>query len=230
VRTLPSCLALCAVLAAPPTARAQPAPSGGLPRLLEAGSLQPAGSPAPTAVAGAGWGGPAAVPWRPGLPDRPAHRAPRPLVIVVGSAFAAPWWDSGVVAPAPVPPAAHGARVAPTRVIEVAPASRLPGDGTSGRVPNDTPETALHTEPLGGGLLRVRWTGGGGPVTLLVADSARRVLAEQTVAAAPFTAVFEGAARVAFAGVRAERSDGGTTTTLVPITAARGRRALAPRR
>jgi hypothetical protein len=81
--------------------------------------------------------------------------------------------------------------------------------------------TSIVAEPLdGGALLRLRWTGAApiaGPVTLVVADSARRVLAAQQVREAPFTAVFDRAGRVAYVGVTAERPDGVTTTTLVPL-------------
>jgi hypothetical protein len=79
---------------------------------------------------------------------------------------------------------------------------------------------SLAVERVAGSMLRLRWTGrtaGVHDVTLVVADASRRVLAAQTVRAAPFSAVFDNAARVAFVGTTVVRADGTSTTTLVPV-------------
>jgi hypothetical protein len=93
---------------------------------------------------------------------------------------------------------------------------------------------SLAAERLTSARLRLRWTGrepGVREVTLVVADASRRVLATQTVRSAPWSAVFDNAARVVFLGTTVLRADGVSTTTLVPIDRVRGatvRKALPP--
>jgi hypothetical protein len=80
--------------------------------------------------------------------------------------------------------------------------------------------SGLSAELLRDRLLRVRWRGDDSTVrdvTLVVADSARRVLAAQTVREAPYTAVFDRGARVAYVGVTLVREDGVSATVLVPL-------------
>jgi hypothetical protein len=168
-------------------------------------------------------------------------------VIVVGPAFAIPGWGYGgfssvypgaywgdgrandggwADAPGGARPTAPERRVPRTRVIEVGPTAR-PDTGASDVRPGDAASPSaepLSAEPLRDGALRLRWAGratAGAGVTLLIADSLRRTLAAQTVYAAPFTAVFDGGARVAFVGVTLARPDGATVTTLLPRAAAR---------
>jgi hypothetical protein len=76
-------------------------------------------------------------------------------------------------------------------------------------------------------VLRLRWNGGDSTVReveLVVADSARRILASQRVHAPPYTAVFARDARTALVGVRVLRADGTSTLTLAPVDAAAPRR------
>ncbi len=184
----------------------------------------------------------------PGLAARTRHRPVRPLVIVVppglgvfgaygygydAYAYGATGW--GVAAGAVAPPA--GRRRAPDPEDADAADADAP-DGAPARTRVYTPEPdapaagasradvpAPTAERLPGGLLRLRWAGDAGAaraVTLVVADSARRVLAAQTVAEAPFTAVFERGARVAFVGATVVWADHSSTTTLVPLRAGWG--------
>lgn len=241
--------AVCALLAGPAAAGAQPPRTpqpvggegdarGGLPQ-LESGRGDPYGPLPGSSWPGAGRGGydagwptpwPAAGSSGSGVPGIVGGGRPRPhvrpVVIVVGSIFGLPYWGDGLAgsggfwgrAPGgaqPVDAAPRAARVARTRVIEVGPAA----------APDAAPPAAgsITAEPVGDGMLRVRWAGGAADareVTLVVADSARRVVAAQTVYAAPFAAVFDRAAEVAFVGVTVVRADGGSTTTLVPRAAA----------
>jgi hypothetical protein len=147
---------------------------------------------------------------------RPGARA-QPLVIVVS-----PWaaFVQTTAAPAPESPARAAASAPPTKVIE-------PDAGE--RAPTGDAAAALRVEQLGDTLLRVRWAGDARDareVGLVIADAERRVLATQTTVltpaggAAPFTALFERSARVAFAGVVVVRADGGSTTTLLPLAPA----------
>jgi hypothetical protein len=212
VRPLAAGFLLVAPAAVP--AQARPAvPPGAAPGALPGLRVRPGAPPAAPADAGG---------WRGGQPGHPG-------AVVVWPAFGFPgWWGYGSgfgygsgyaaaaagAATAGAAPAPAERRPPPTRVIEVGPGA----EGDPGR---------LDAAPAGDGLLRVRWAGAAGAargVTLLVADSARRPLAEQTVYAAPYAAVFERAGRVAFVGATVVRADGGSTTTLVPLAAALGGR------
>jgi hypothetical protein len=97
-----------------------------------------------------------------------------------------------------------------TKVIDVAPP---PG-------PDATDKSPVVVEWLRDGMLRLRWTGGDAApreVALIVADTARQVLAAQRVLGAPYTAIFERRAGLAFVGVSVVRADGSSTLTLVPL-------------
>ena len=216
----------------PPPAPAPPAGPGvarGQPQLL--GPLVPSTPRWPGTVPGWGyWSGPG---WgRPGRPPgvRPPHHRPiHPAVIV------SPWYGYGYYAPyyssvyygdygvgladsnlAPSGPegdawADRGARPPRTRVIEAGGA---------------VDASSLVAEPLSGGaLVRVRWTADGAqPITLVVADGQRRVLAAQTFSGPPYSAVFDGGGRIAFVGATVVGADGVSTTTLVPLGLATSRR------
>jgi hypothetical protein len=84
---------------------------------------------------------------------------------------------------------------------------------------SDSPAPVL--EQLGDSLVRLRWNGDVGRVreiSFVLADSARRILATQTVRAEPFTAIFDASRFAAFYGMTLIRADGVITTTLVPFT------------
>ncbi len=212
------------IAATPTAARAQrptPPASTVLPRLVppaaDASSRPAAPWPGARPAPGDGWSAPLPYgswpdPWGPPSAGGRLPRRVRPVLIVVGPALA---WSTGAHAtgahpPSDAVPPDSGRRAPGTRVIEVGRPARPDAD-------------ALAAEPLGGGLLRVRWSGDGGArgVTLFVADSARRVVAAQTVHAPPFTAVFDRGAGAAFVGATVARADGGSTTTLVPRAARR---------
>ena len=92
-------------------------------------------------------------------------------------------------------------------------------------MPSPAAVTSLAAERIGGSMLRLRWTGHEPrvrEVTFVVADAARRVLATQTVRAAPWSAVFDNGTRIAFLGTTVVHTDGVSTPTLVPIARVRG--------
>jgi hypothetical protein len=207
-----------------------------LPRLLEGG---PATTRAGGRPAGGeqGWGAPFG--WSPGwsggaagmhpTPRRPARRV-QPLVVFVwpyasvyasSSALAGCTSTSAVIAScATAAPRTDDDTVARravrTKVIEVAPAP----DAHAG------PAT-VAVEFLRDDVLRLRWTGGDSTVReveLVVADSARRILASQRVHAPPYTAVFARDARTALVGVSVLRADGTSTLSLAPVATATPRR------
>ena len=77
----------------------------------------------------------------------------------------------------------------------------------------------LHIEDVDEGIVRLSWPGdrrGIIEVGLFLADSEQQVLAVQTVRAAPFTAVFDIVASMAYAGMTVVYDDGRTVTILVP--------------
>lgn len=77
----------------------------------------------------------------------------------------------------------------------------------------------LHVEEINDGIVRLSWPGDRRAITevgLFLADSEQQVLAVQTVRAAPFTAVFDIVASMAYAGMTVVYDDGRTVTILVP--------------
>ncbi len=77
----------------------------------------------------------------------------------------------------------------------------------------------LHVEEIDEGIVRLSWPGDRRGITevgLFLADSEQQVLAVQTVRAAPFTAVFDIVASMAYAGMTVVYDDGRTVTILVP--------------
>ncbi len=77
----------------------------------------------------------------------------------------------------------------------------------------------LHVEEINEGIVRLSWPGDRRAITevgLFLADSEQQVLAVQTVRAAPFTAVFDIVASMAYAGMTVVYDDGRTVTILVP--------------
>ena len=208
------------------------ATAGGLPRLLDGGHRAGhAGEP----YGSAGWGWPSSDGWSTGWStgwsagavshDRARHspRRVQPLIVFVSpytsvyattSSLAGCGWTSAVAPPC----AAASARVdvdtaarraVRTRVIEVTPAARVASTRES-----------VTVDWLRDDVLRLRWTGGDSTVReveLVVADSARRVLASQRVHGAPYTAVFARDARTALVGVSVLRADGTSTLSLAPL-------------
>lgn len=77
----------------------------------------------------------------------------------------------------------------------------------------------LHVVEIDEGIVRLSWPGDRRGITevgLFLADSEQQVLAVQTVRAAPFTAVFDIVASMAYAGMTVVYDDGRTVTILVP--------------
>ena len=206
------------------------ATSRGLPRLLDGG--HPAGHVSER-PGGDGWGWPSSDGWSMGWSaDAVAHhgvrRSPRrvqPLIVFV-SPYASVYATSSALANCGWTGAAASAcaaasagtevdtvvrRAVRTKVIEVTPTARVAST------------TAMVTvDWLRDDVLRLRWTGGDSTVReveLVVADSARRVLASQRVHAAPYTAVFARDARTALVGVSVLRTDGTSTLSLAPLGA-----------
>jgi hypothetical protein len=104
-------------------------------------------------------------------------------------------------------------RVGRSKVIDVGPTSAPAADAL----------TVERIDRGGAPMLRLRWSGDDETVRevqLVVADSSRRVLAVQRVMSTPYTAVFDGAQRVAFVGVTLVHDDNVSTTTLIPVAAA----------
>ena len=204
-----------------------PATTGRLPRLLPA-PQRPYGRDA--------WGH---APWgwsRPPLPiGQPAYgvRHVQPLVILVspyGSVYTTSSYttssyttacttssgERAIADPALAPCAADadpGDALSPAvrpRVIDVAPAV----------APDGVAAPPVVVEWLRDGLLRLRWTGAEPApreVALVVADASRQVVATQRVERAPYTAVFERRAGLAYVGASVVRADGSSTLTLVPL-------------
>jgi hypothetical protein len=88
---------------------------------------------------------------------------------------------------------------------------------------------ALGIERVSETILRLTWRGDVArvqEVTLLLADAGQKVLAAQTLRAAPFTALFNVAPGAAYAGLTLHYPDGVKNTTLVPYDAATGARRL----
>jgi hypothetical protein len=103
-----------------------------------------------------------------------------------------------------------------TKVIEV-----TPGAGVAPAAAAPTaPVATVAVDWLRDDVLRLRWDGGDPTVReveLVIADSARRVLASQRVHAAPYTAVFARDGRTALVGVSVLRTDGTSTLSLAPL-------------
>lgn len=79
---------------------------------------------------------------------------------------------------------------------------------------------ALSMERLAGGVVRLSWPGDGrlvDEVGLFLADAQQRVLAVQTLRAAPFAALFEPSSAAAYVGITVSYADGQNTTTLLPF-------------
>ncbi len=201
-------------------------PAARLPRLLDGGA-GPHGRRFGEGGLG-GWGWPAADGWSVGQPtrasghERARHSARRvqPLIVFVSpyasvyatSSAGCGWMGAAAsCAAASAPAGADSAarRAVRTKVIEVTPAARAA-----------TADATVAVEWLRDDVLRLRWSGGDPTVReveLVIADSARRVLASQRVHAAPYTAVFARDARTALVGVGVLRTDGTSTLTLAPL-------------
>jgi len=162
--------------------------------------------------------------WGAAAPGRP-HRRRSPVVIYVGPGYGYGYGYYGA-------PYGSGYYYDPIYADSTAAPSGPEGDAWArDRSPSRTyvvdgvgasDAGSVAAEPLANGtLVRVRWAGGAAQaVTLVIADGDRRVLAAQTASAAPYTAVFDGAGRVAFVGATVVRPDGVSTTTLVPLAMA----------
>ena len=209
---------------APPAAPAGPGVAHG-PRLM--GPLAPSTPRWPgTPVPGWGyWNGGPGMGGRPGRPHRPIH----PAVIV------SPWFGyGGYYAPyySSVYYGTYGEGYADSNLAPSGPEGdawaerRRPPRTQVIEVGGAVDASSLVAESLSGGaLVRVRWPGDAGhPVTLVVADGQRRVLAAQTFSGPPYSAVFDGGGRIAFVGATLVGADGISTTTLVPLGLAASRR------
>jgi hypothetical protein len=204
-----------------------------LPRLLDAAGAGSGGRPREQGDrGGSGWS--AADGWSMGRPTgasgheraRRSARRVQPLIVFVSpyaSVYATSSAGCGWVGaaasctapPAPVAVDSAARRAVRTKVIEVTPAAHAV------RAAVGASALTVAVDWLRDGLLRLRWDGGGDAtvreVELVVADSARRVLASQRVHAAPYTAVFVRHARTSMVGVSVLRTDGTSTLTLTPL-------------
>ena len=208
-----------------------PSPSR-LPRLLDGGAA-PVGRPGAQARR-SGWGAPTQDGWWSGRPvdateHEGARRRPRrvqPLVVFV-SPYASVYatsssggcgWIGAASCTAPSAPVdvdSTARRAVRTKVIEVTPAASAAPATSAARA-----EATLAVDWLRDDVLRLRWSGGDPTVRaveLVVADSARRVLASQRVHEAPYTAVFARDARTSLVGVSVLRTDGTSTLSLTPL-------------
>jgi hypothetical protein len=111
--------------------------------------------------------------------------------------------DYYLAAPTGIPAGRSAQRRVPTVVVR--------GPGRVGE--------ELAAERVDGSIVRLTWNDGSDgvqEVSLFVADAEQKVLAAQTVRAAPFTALFDLAPGTAYVGVTLLHQDGVKSTTLVP--------------